>query len=99
MGSYILSNKAVDDLSFIWNFTIEIWSEKQADKHYFMLLSFCQDLADGKIGGKNYFEVESELLGFRAGQHIVFYKKIAVRQIQVVRVLHSRMDFKNRLED
>jgi toxin ParE1/3/4 len=99
MGSYILSNKAVDDLSSIWNYTIEIWSEKQADKYYFMLLSFCQDLADGKIVGKNYFEVESELLGFRAGQHIVFYKKIAVRQIQVVRVLHSRMDFKNRLED
>ncbi len=99
MVNYILSNKAVEDLSSIWYYTIEVWSEKQADKYYFMLLSFCQDLADGKLAGKDYFEVDIDLLGFRAGQHILFYKNIADRQIQVVRILHSRMDFKNRLQD
>jgi toxin ParE1/3/4 len=99
MGNYNLSNKAVDDLSSIWHYTIEVWSEKQADKYYFMLLSFCQDLADGKVAGKNYFEVAHDLLGFRAGQHIIFYKKIDPRQIHIVRILHSRMDFKNRLQD
>jgi toxin ParE1/3/4 len=99
MGKYILTNKAADDLSTIWNYTIELWSEKQADKYYLMLLSFCQDLADGKAAGKNYFEVENELLGFRAGQHIVFYKKVDVSQVIIVRILHSSMDFKNRLQE
>ncbi|MBL7701022.1 MAG: type II toxin-antitoxin system RelE/ParE family toxin [Ferruginibacter sp.] len=99
MGKYILTNKAADDLSSIWNYTIEVWSEKQADKYYLMLLSFCQDLADGKLTGKNYFEVENELLGLRAGEHIVFYKETGVNQVIIVRILHSRMDYKNRLQE
>lgn len=41
MGNYILTNKAVDDLSKIWDYTVEVWLEKQADKYYFMLLDSC----------------------------------------------------------
>jgi len=37
MGKYKLSNKAVDDLTQIWNYTFNKWSEKQADKYYNML--------------------------------------------------------------
>ena len=99
MGKYILTNKAVDDLSSICNYTLEVWSEKQADKYYDMLLSFCQDLADAKVAGKYYPEVENELLGFRAGQHIVFYKKTDTHQVMIIRILHSSMDLKNRLHD
>jgi toxin ParE1/3/4 len=76
MGNYILTSKAVADLSYIWNYTVEAWSERQSDKYYLMLLSFCQDLAAGKVTGKNYHEVESDLLGFKAGQHIFFIKRL-----------------------
>lgn len=48
MASYILTNKAVEDLSKIWDYTFEVWSEVMADKYYTMLLDSCQDLADGK---------------------------------------------------
>ena len=99
MGKYILSNKAVADLSFIWIYTVDQWSEKQADKYYLMLLSFCQDLAAGKVSGKLYTEVDKDLLGFKAGQHILFYKKQHTGHILVVRILHSRMDLNSRLED
>ena len=57
MPKYILTNKAVEDLSTIWNYTFEVWSETQADKYYFMLLDFCQETADEKIYGKNYPDV------------------------------------------
>ena len=46
MANYVLTNKAVDDLSGIWNYTYDVWSEKQADKYYKMLLEYCQELAD-----------------------------------------------------
>ena len=98
MASYILSNKAVEDLSTIWNYTFEAWSERQADKYYYMLLDFCQDLADGKILGKHYPEINLELFGFRAGQHIVFYR-LTKNRIEIVRILHSRMDLKNRIQE
>ena len=33
MADYRLTNKAVADLSDIWNYTCETWSEQQADKY------------------------------------------------------------------
>ena len=32
MAKYHFSNKAVEDLSAIWNYTFDAWSEHQADK-------------------------------------------------------------------
>lgn len=32
MAKYLLTNKAAEDLSGIWNYTFEAWSEKQADE-------------------------------------------------------------------
>ena len=34
MPRYFLTKKAVDDLSEIWEYTYDTWSEKQADKYY-----------------------------------------------------------------
>ena len=45
MAEYHLSNKAVEDLNGIWDYTFDNWSEEQADKYYNMLLGFCQDIA------------------------------------------------------
>jgi len=36
MAEYVLTNKAVADLSDIWNYTFNVWSESQADKYYQM---------------------------------------------------------------
>ena len=47
MPGYILTNKAVEDLSTIWNYTFETWSETQADKYYIMLLNSCRDISYG----------------------------------------------------
>ncbi len=99
MGNYILTNKAVDDLSAIWNYSIEVWSEIQADKYYYMLLEHCQDLADNKALSKHYPEIGKEISGARAGQHIIFFRKIKPNKIEVLRILHSRMDLKNRLKE
>jgi len=52
MAKYQLTNKAVNDISGIWNYTADNWSEIQADTYYDLLLNTCQDLVDGKIMGK-----------------------------------------------
>ena len=98
MANYILTNKAVEDLSTIWDYTFEVWSEMQADKYYFMLLDYCEDLANNSITGKHYIEISNDILGFRAGQHIIFYKKLK-NKVEVARILHSRMNLKNRLQE
>jgi toxin ParE1/3/4 len=99
MAKYTLTHKAVTDLSDIWDYTYETWSPVQADKYYLMLLDTCQALADGTIVGKPYRELSDAVLGFRAGQHIIFYKKAKGTGIEVARVLHSRMDLKHRIQE
>lgn len=99
MANYLLTNKAVLDLSAIWEYTVDTWSERQADKYYFMLLDTCQDLADGKITGKNYPEINTEMLGFRTGQHTLFYRKLRGGKIEITRILHAQMDLKNRIQE
>jgi toxin ParE1/3/4 len=99
MASYTLTNKAVLDLSAIWEYTVDTWSERQADKYYFMLLDTCQDLANGKVKGKKYPEINIEILGFRAGQHILFYRKLSGDKIEIARILHTQMDLKNRVQE
>jgi len=99
MANYILTNKAVDDLSDIWNYTYDVWSEKQADKYYNMLLEFWKELANKPSLGKSYNEVGNDIFGFKAIHHIIFYKSLEKGQIQIVRILHNRMDLKSRIEE
>jgi toxin ParE1/3/4 len=99
MANYILTNKAVEDLAKIWDYTFEAWSETQADRYYYMLLDCCQEIADQKVCGKNYPEVMQDVLGFKVGLHIIFYRKSKSDRIEIARILHSRMDLKNRMQE
>ena len=52
MANYIFTNKAVEDLSKIWDYTFEVWSETQADRYYYMLIDSCQELLTINFLGK-----------------------------------------------
>ncbi len=97
MAKYELTNKAVADLNGIWEYTLENWSEKQADKCYDMLLDICQDIANNPELGKNYDGIKSELFGLKANRHVIFYRKSKVNPIEITRILHERMDLKKRI--
>jgi len=99
MAKYQLTNKAVDDLSNIWNYTYELWSENQADKYYYELLSDCQILAQKQHLGKNYDQINKEIFGYPSGQHLIFYRIINATEIEITRILHARMDLKNRIQE
>ena len=99
MAKYVLTNKALEDLSKIWNYTFEVWSEAQADKYYFMIIDSCEELGNRKVVGKVYPEIHKQILGYKIGQHIIFYRHMKGGKIEVARILHSRMDLKSRLRE
>ena len=99
MAKYLLTNKAVEDLTKIWNYTYEVWSENQADKYYELLINSFDEIANDPAIGKNYDEIHSAILGFAVGKHIVFYQVVDSDSIKVIRILHQRMDLKNRMEE
>lgn len=97
MAKFRFTNKAVYDLTQIWNYTVVKWSEKQADKYYLMLVDNCNEVACNPESGKNYSEVTENLLGFKAGRHIIFYRIIEMDEVEIIRILHEQMDLKNRI--
>ena len=97
MAKYRLTKKAIDDLNGIWNYTVDNWSERQADKYYNMLIDSCQNIADDPDLGKSYEEITPELFGLKVNRHIIFYRILADKPVEITRILHEQMDLKNRI--
>ena len=97
MAKYFLTNKAVSDLTNIWNYTFDQWSEDQADKYYLEIISRCEDIAQNPKIGKNYEGIAHELFGLQSGRHIIFYREISASKIEITRILHQQMDLKRRI--
>jgi len=97
MAKVILRQEAIDDLNDIWVYTFEEWSEKQADKYYESLEFACLQIGQNPELGKEYEGISNNLLGLRTGKHIIFYQVISEQEIEIIRILHERMDLINRL--
>ncbi len=100
MAKFRFTNKAVEDLSEIWDYTFDTWSEWQADHYYQMLIGFCEAIANNPLMlGKKYDQIDEGIYGFRAEKHIIFYRIISDTEIEVVRILHGGMDLKSRIKE
>ena len=99
MTKVILRQEAIDDLNDIWVYTFEEWSEKQADKYYSALEFACIQIGRNPERGKEYKEINSNLFGLRIGKHIIFYQIITKDEIEIIRILHERMDLNSRMNE
>ena len=99
MAKYFLSNRAIEDISKIWNYTYEFWSENQANKYFSLIIETCQKIANNPTIGKNYSELSKEIFGFGIGKHILIYREHRTNEIEIIRILHERMDLNSRMEE
>lgn len=96
MAKFKFTNNAVKDLAEIWNYTVETWSENQADKYYRFLINACHLIAKKPELGETYQEIFPGLRGKIISKHIIFYRIIDDQTIEITRILHERMDLKNK---
>jgi toxin ParE1/3/4 len=75
----------------------DAWSESQADKYYKLILNACTAIAKKPQQGKVYDEIYPDLKGKNASKHIIFYRILEDKSIEITRILHERMDLKNKL--
>jgi toxin ParE1/3/4 len=99
MHKFRFTNKAVEDLTTIWDYTFDNWSESQADIYYLLLIENCKEIANNSEVGKNYTGISKNLKGLRAGRHIIFYRKIEENDVEIIRILHEQMDLKHRIRE
>ena len=98
MAKFKLTNLAIKDLGDIWNYTYDTWSESQADKYYKLILDACASIARKPHQGKMYDAIHPGLRGRKSSKHIIFYRILEDKSIEITRILHERMDVKNRFK-
>ncbi|CAN7245353.1 type II toxin-antitoxin system RelE/ParE family toxin [Aminobacter sp. LjRoot7] len=91
----IFSPAAEADLGQIWRYTAETWNPDQADEYIMQIHSSCTELATGQ--GRSLADIRAGYLKLSIGSHFIVYR-IVEETIDVVRILHQRMDIGPRLE-
>ena len=94
MAKYDITKEATEDLYKIWAYTIDTWSEEQADKNYTLLEAGMNEVADAPQRiGKPYDEIYPGLRAYQVRRHMLFYIVQPNGRVLIVRILHERMDF------
>ncbi len=97
---YKISTEAANDLETIWFYTLKKWSKEQADRYFQLLMDEIENLAKNPTLGKDYSEVRKGYYGSRVKSHFIFYKiNKQKRNIEIIRILHQRMNIKLRLSE
>lgn len=97
MPQYRITKLAQRDLEEIWNYTANEWSLDQAEKYLSGILLCLNGIADGRIKGKPIDAVQQGYKKALFAKHYIFYRLAADNIIEIIRVLHVRMDIENRL--
>ncbi len=95
---YVLSKKAVSDLEETWLYTAEKWSIAQADRYYNLIFDEIQFICKNMNAGKSMEHVRKGYRASKVKSHLIFYR-IQNGVVEVVRILHERMDIENWFND
>lgn len=99
MNRFTVSPAARSDLRKIWFYTAENWSVRQADRYVTLVESAFQRIASGEVSGRNADEFKHGYLRLAVESHFVFYRAHTSGGIEIMRVLHQRMNLAERLKD
>ena len=92
MSGYALSPAARDDLDSIWDYTAETWSPDQAERYVLEIRAACAALASGQRRGRSAEDIRAGYRKLAVGAHFLFYRVGNEGLIEVIRILHQRMD-------
>lgn len=99
MPEYIVSEKALEDINKIWIYTAENWSVEQADRYYNLIIDEIEYIVDNLDMAHDLEKIRKSYRYSKVKSHLIFFKKDKTNEIEVVRVLHERMDIENRLAE
>jgi toxin ParE1/3/4 len=96
MARYVLSPRAQSDLDEIWNYTARQWSIDQAERYIRDLMKAIEAASNNPRSGRTCDEIREGYFKLLVGSHVLFYRALDGK-IDIVRILHQRMDFDRHL--
>lgn len=97
MRTFILTQKARDDLPGIGHYTGKQWGKAQQRRYLTQLDSAFHDLADKPGLGRACDDIREGYFKYGVGKHVIFYRHTGKERVEIVRILHGRMDIEQHL--
>ncbi len=98
-SSFVITEKAIEDLEKIWVYTYENWSVQQADRYYNLIIDEIEFISENFISGKSMEHIKRGYRVTKVKSHLIFYRKSIESVIEIIRILHQSMDVENRLNE
>lgn len=95
--NYKLSKEAQNDLEQIWLYTLENWSIDQADRYLNLLIDEMEYLCLKPNSGFNFDHIRIGYWRTKVKSHFIFYRINQSTELEIIRILHERMDIENQL--
>lgn len=95
---YFISHDALSDLDEIWLYTAETWSEQQADYYYGLIVDEIHAICLNIHSGVSLNHIREGYRATKVKSHFIFYR-MTPTSIEIIRILHERMDIERRLSD
>jgi toxin ParE1/3/4 len=96
MTGSIISPRAQADLDEIWDYTVERWSENQAESYIRDIWQAIEVMAGDPRRARACDDIRSGYRKYPVGAHVLFFRTLD-DGIDIVRILHQRMDFERHL--
>ena len=95
---YLISKKAISDLDEIWLYTVGKWSFAQADRYYSLIFDEIDHICKHPASGRSIDHIRKGYRASKVKSHLIFYR-VVDETIEIIRILHERMDIDNRLTE
>ncbi len=99
IGSFTLTRKAKEDLKSIAAYTQRKWGREQRRIYAKQFDDVFHMLADNPDVDNSCDYIKGGYKKFPNSSHIIFYRILSDEKIEIVRILHKRMDARSKFAD
>lgn len=96
MHNYFISEKALEDLENIWEYTDKQWSRQQASLYLEIIFSAIELISEDPLKNKEYTKLKRKYRSSRVKSHVIFYLLSDSGIVEVIRILHKSMDLNDK---
>ncbi len=96
---YRISGKALEDLESIWLYSYRKWSIEQADKYHRLIIDEIEFTVNHYELSRNADYIRTGYKVVKVKSHLIYFRKSNDDVIEIIRILHKRMDVENRIKE
>ena len=94
---FFLTSKAYEDLKSIAIYTQENWGVSQRNIYLKMMDNAFNELSEDPDRGRKIDNIRSGYHKYKIGKHFIFYRLVSESDIEIIRILHQKMDIESHL--